>query len=443
LTKHLLRVAAGIVPQGDRYLLQRRPPGTHMAGYWEFPGGKLEEGETPAAALAREMREELGVEIDGVRPLWVIRHAYDDREVELHFLAARIAAGEPRALHAEAIGWYAPAAMPGLPILPADLEIVARLTPAPPGFSWSATRHGAFTDCPRAYFFGYYLAKGRAEDPDPDRARLAARLAALTSLPMWVGSRVHDTIEGLLRDALAGRAPGTEPAVEQAIERMLARMRREFAASRDGDQLTADDPRSATRFAEHEYAHLAVGDEEWRGRVDEAKEMVRAFAAHGYLDAARALPQEARASVERLEKFKLDGVDVWVKIDFAWRDGDGLVHILDWKTGKKERGENPLQMMVYAGYARKVWQVEPERLRVREVYLRQADPERPCTITAETIAAAEAAIRASIGAMLERVADRARNLAREQDFELAATARPCRGCFFRAICPAPRDASAK
>lgn len=132
MTRRLLRVAAGIVPQDGRYLLQRRPAGTHMAGYWEFPGGKLEQGETPAAALAREMREELGVEIDGVRPLWVIRHAYDDREVELHFLAARIAAGEPRALQADAIGWYAPAAMPGLPILPADLEIVARLVPGLP-----------------------------------------------------------------------------------------------------------------------------------------------------------------------------------------------------------------------------------------------------------------------------------------------------------------------
>ncbi len=132
MSQRLLRVAAGIVPHDGRYLLQRRPAGTHMAGFWEFPGGKLEEGETPAAALAREMREELGVEIDGVRPLWVIRHAYDDREVELHFLAARIAAGEPRALQADAIGWYAPEAMPGLPILPADLEIVARLVPGLP-----------------------------------------------------------------------------------------------------------------------------------------------------------------------------------------------------------------------------------------------------------------------------------------------------------------------
>lgn len=308
--------------------------------------------------------------------------------------------------------------------------------PVPRGFSWSATRHGAFTDCPRAYFYGYYLAKGRADGADPERARLAARLAALTSLPMWVGSRVHDAIEGLLREALGGGPAEVEP----AIERMVARMRRDYAASRDGDQLVADDPRSVTRFAEHEYSHLAVDDAEWRVRVDEARAMLRTFATLGYLDAARSLSSEAQASVERLEKFALDGVDVWVKIDFAWRDADGRVHIVDWKTGKKERGENPLQMMVYAGYARKAWQAEPERLRVREVYLRQPDPERPCTITAETIGAAEEAIRASIGAMLAKVSDRALHRAREADFELAASARPCRGCFFRAICPAPRDA---
>lgn len=130
----LIRVAAGIVSRDGRFLLQRRPPGSHMAGYWEFPGGKLEPGETTAAALAREMGEELAVEIDAVRPLWVVRHTYEDREVELHFLAARIAAGEPTALHADAIGWFVPGEMAALPILPADLEVVARLEGGiPPG----------------------------------------------------------------------------------------------------------------------------------------------------------------------------------------------------------------------------------------------------------------------------------------------------------------------
>ncbi len=127
MRKARIRVAAGIVSKDGRFLLQRRPAGGHMAGYWEFPGGKLEPGESPADALAREMKEELAVEIDAVRPLWIVRYAYDDREVELHFLAARIASGEPAALHADAIGWFVPAEMPALPILPADLTVVARL----------------------------------------------------------------------------------------------------------------------------------------------------------------------------------------------------------------------------------------------------------------------------------------------------------------------------
>lgn len=308
--------------------------------------------------------------------------------------------------------------------------------PVPRGFSWSATRHGAFTDCPRAYFFSYYLAKGRAENPDPGRARLAVRLAALTSIPMWVGSRVHDTIEQLLADVLAGR----EARVEPALERMLARMRREFAASRDGDQLTADDPRTATRFLEHEYASRAVDDGEWKLRVAEAQEMVRAFAKLGYLEIARALPPAARPRLEQLEKFGFHGVDVWVKIDFAYQDAaDGTVHVIDWKTGRRERGENPLQMMVYAGYARKVWRTPPERLRVREVYLRLPDPERACAVSSESLELAEEAMRASIRAMLDRVADRHAHRAHEEEFELADSARPCRNCFFRGICPAPRD----
>lgn len=308
--------------------------------------------------------------------------------------------------------------------------------PVPPGFSWSATRHTAFQGCPRAYFFSYYLAKGRAESPDPERARLATRLAALTSIPMWVGSRVHDTIEELLGEALAGRDARVEP----ALARMLARMRREFVASRDGDQLTADDPRSATRFLEHEYESRAVGDEEWRVRVDEAQEMVRAFAALGYLEVARDLPRAARPRLERLEKFAFHGVDVWVKIDFAYQDGaDDTVHLLDWKTGRKERGENPLQMMVYAGYARKVWRVPPERLRVREVYLRFPDPERPCAVSSDSLERAEEAMRGSIRVMLDRITDRRTHRAREEGFELADSARSCRSCFFRGICPSPRD----
>ncbi|MBP7145905.1 MAG: PD-(D/E)XK nuclease family protein [Acidobacteria bacterium] len=453
MDKLQLKVAAAVIRRADTFLLCRRPEGTHLAGHWEFPGGKLEPGETPEQALRRECREELGVELDRVCELWTIRHDYGDREVELYFQSAELAAGsEPRALHAPEIGWYRPAEMPALPILPADLAIVDRLAdgtdapgPAPGGggsggsgwgpipetFSWSASRGSAFRDCPRAYFFHYYLAVGRGEQADPARARLAWRLRHLTSVPLWVGSRVHDTIERLLRSSRSD----SSLTVEQAIEDMVARMRREYAQSRRGDQLRTPDPKDAARFHEHEYG-VAVPDEVWRQRVEEAREMLRAFARLGYLDVARGLHDGELLGLEGLEQWQFEGVPMWVRIDFAYRDPEGVVHIVDWKTGRYDRGENPLQMMAYASFAARTWGVPLDALDVREVYLRLPEPDRRCRIDAESVAAAEAQMRASIGAMLAPVRDRERNTAREDDFPLAADMRSCRNCFFFKVCPA-------
>jgi mutator protein MutT len=122
-----VRVVAAIIPQQGRCLLTRRPPGSHLAGYWEFPGGKIEAGENAAAALHRELLEELGVEVDAVELLWTIEHDYPEKRVELNFLAARIVTGIPQPLAASGIGWYHPREMRELPLLPADLVILERL----------------------------------------------------------------------------------------------------------------------------------------------------------------------------------------------------------------------------------------------------------------------------------------------------------------------------
>ena len=123
----VIRVAAAVIPLGERYLLTRRANGSHMAGYWEFPGGKIERGETPGEALTRELREELGIMVRAGGALEVLHHDYGDRHVELHFLAAEILDGEPRALEVDAFGWFAPEQMPGLPVLEADMPLIERL----------------------------------------------------------------------------------------------------------------------------------------------------------------------------------------------------------------------------------------------------------------------------------------------------------------------------
>ena len=122
-----IQVVAAIVPRKGRFLLTQRLPGAHMEGYWEFPGGKIEDGESLEESLVRELREELGVGIDGVERLWTLEHEYPEKKVTLHFLRARVAEGEMRPLEVADLGWFLPEEMEALPILPADLPIVARL----------------------------------------------------------------------------------------------------------------------------------------------------------------------------------------------------------------------------------------------------------------------------------------------------------------------------
>lgn len=125
-----IRVVAALI--GDprhpgRYLVQQRLPGGSRANLWEFPGGKVEPGETDAQALARECREELDVELRVGRRLWGTVHAYPDLTVELELLEAELAAGEPRPLGAQAVRFLAPAEMRALPFCEADLPLLEAL----------------------------------------------------------------------------------------------------------------------------------------------------------------------------------------------------------------------------------------------------------------------------------------------------------------------------
>ena len=108
-------VAAGILVRDGRVLLARRPDGKHLAGLWEFPGGKVEPGDSPEAALVRELREELGLEISRFRPFLFAHHAYPEKTV---LLLAYLCTIDEDPLHAS-VDWrwqpirdLDPAAMP-------------------------------------------------------------------------------------------------------------------------------------------------------------------------------------------------------------------------------------------------------------------------------------------------------------------------------------------
>jgi mutator protein MutT len=119
-------VAAAVAHRGDTVLVTRRLEGTHLAGLWEFPGGKCEPGETPAACVAREIREELGVDARVGDLLLSTKHDYGVKIVELHFFTCVID-DEPRALLGQEIRWVARRDLTALEFPPADAELIALL----------------------------------------------------------------------------------------------------------------------------------------------------------------------------------------------------------------------------------------------------------------------------------------------------------------------------
>lgn len=119
-------VAALIAQKEDpsRFLVQQRPSGGSRALLWEFPGGKVEPGESDEAALARECREELGVELSVKERLWSTVHAYEDLTVELVLYRTSLVSGTPACLHANELRYVDPPAMRELPFCEADLPLI-------------------------------------------------------------------------------------------------------------------------------------------------------------------------------------------------------------------------------------------------------------------------------------------------------------------------------
>ncbi|MEW6220959.1 MAG: (deoxy)nucleoside triphosphate pyrophosphohydrolase [Thermodesulfobacteriota bacterium] len=124
-TLPLICVTAAVIEEAGRILIAQRPAGDRLAGLWEFPGGKIEAGEEPAACLVRELYEELGVEVAVEECLLVHRHRYEHAVIELASYRVRHLAGtfQPHA-HA-ALAWVRPQEMGRYPFAPADLPTVA------------------------------------------------------------------------------------------------------------------------------------------------------------------------------------------------------------------------------------------------------------------------------------------------------------------------------
>jgi hypothetical protein len=281
-------------------------------------------------------------------------------------------------------------------------------------FSWSLSRHDTFSGCERRYFYSYYAAN---EDPE------IRRLKKLSALPLWGGSVVHEAIEGFLKKSDEIPGPTEQEAMIRAVvhEGML------------GDWRDSEAGSLRFRLFEHEY-EVPVGPDDKKILVGTVMRSLRNFFKSPVLAEALAVGRSSWLSVEDLVSFHVDDIQVYARMDLAFRDREGRVVIVDWKTGRSEGRFAEIQLAGYALYAAEQgWSSSSDEIQTELAYLaiprfvrRSVDQQR--------LDEARGFILKSAGKMKSLLLDPVLNLARMEDF--ARVDRPpfCRRCNFRRLC---------
>jgi mutator protein MutT len=129
-SKPHFHVTAGLIWKNGKLLIAKRPKGSHLEGFWEFPGGKQEKGESLRQCLEREIKEELGIEIKAGKLFFLAAHEYSDKVISLHTFDCALLAGEPKTLQCQDVKWVNPVRLYEFEFPPPDnlvVEAICRL----------------------------------------------------------------------------------------------------------------------------------------------------------------------------------------------------------------------------------------------------------------------------------------------------------------------------
>ena len=297
-------------------------------------------------------------------------------------------------------------------------------------FSWSKSRHEKFAECRRAYYYAYYGSWGGWEADPGSPVRELYVLKKLSSRWQWAGSVVHESLRQMLNRA---RVTGDFLPVDRLLQRTRERARSEWAVSRDKSYWR--EASRITGLVEHEYGE-PVANEDWKRLYDQVVDgAIRAFYESAALEEIRRTPRERWLTVDELDSWDFEGTKIWVAVDFAFADGDGTVHVLDWKTGREHEVDHT-QVAIYALYAARRWGVPVDGVVGGLVYLVGGGGAERVSAAADAAAldACTRDMRESIAAMKAALADPARNLARLDAFPQLEGRDPCRRCPFRRPC---------
>ena len=281
-------------------------------------------------------------------------------------------------------------------------------------FSWSASRHDTFASCRRRYYYSYYASH---EDEE------IKRLKKLSALPLWAGSVVHDTIEWFLK-----KHDTLPPQEEQD-----ALIRRVVHTGMVSDWRESEMASLRFRLFEHEYDQ-PVEQEDKRIVVNIVMRSLQHFFQSDTLREALAAGRDRWLALEDLVSFHVGDVEVYLRMDLAFRDADGRVVIVDWKTGRSEGRFNEIQVAGYALYAtEQKWVSSPDEIATELNYLVIPKATRR-RVDAKRVEHARSFIAKSASTMKGLLVDPLENQARLEDFPMIDRPRVCRRCNFRKLC---------
>lgn len=225
-----VNVAVAVMQRADgRVLLAERPRGKSSGGYWEFPGGKFDAGETAEQALARELREEIGIALDRAQPWLTYEHDYPGKRVRLHFFRVTAWHGTPHGREGQRVSWEDPEAPAVAPLLPANQRVLRALRPPRHYAITNARKYGVpefVRRLERALARGVRLIQVREPDMAPEQFAQFARRAVLLAHRYGAQALVYGD------EALARRVGGDGVHIPcQSLMQLTARPRMPLCAA--------------------------------------------------------------------------------------------------------------------------------------------------------------------------------------------------------------------
>lgn len=296
--------------------------------------------------------------------------------------------------------------------------------------TWSVSRAQLFQNCQRAYYFNYYGSWGGWDSAAPERTRQLYILKNIKPMVMWAGSIVHDLIKQALEQYSMTRVlPSTSDLQNQARRQL----RQGWTESVSQAWRTAP---KKTNLHELYYGNGKTLPREDTDRIKaRVYDSLEAFVNSATLKAILTVPFVQWKPIDILDSFQVEEYKVWCAVDFAYTDREGVLHIVDWKTG----GENPVtlrqQLACYALYAMDKWKCPVEQLALHGVFLNDGGRRSDYPVDAALLISVKDQILLSVQAMRRKLRDPEQNLAEEEDFPLTENLNACESCVFCEACP--------